>query len=252
MAAPDLAIEGLTVRYAGAGREALSDVTLSLSRGERVALIGPNGSGKTTLLSAIVGLVPFEGEILIDGVAVERRHLEEVRRKVGFLFSVADDQILFPRVLDDVLFGLRRLGLSRDEAEARARGILERLGIADLARASAHHLSLGQRKRVALAGTLVLEPALLLLDEPSGGLDPRGKRELAAALGELEGAMLLATHDLEFAWRTCGRALVIRDGRLVADLDFGGERAGQVSERLIEAMYPEGLDSPSRGGGPAP
>jgi cobalt/nickel transport system ATP-binding protein len=241
---PALELARLTVRYPGAARDALKEISLTLERGEGVALVGPNGSGKTSLLSAIVGLVPYAGDIVVDGVPVERRRLEEVRRKVGFLFSVADDQILFPRVFDDVLFGLRRSGLEREEAEVRALRVLEQLGIADLARASAHHLSLGQRKRVALAGTLVLEPTLLLLDEPSAGLDPRGKVELAAALEDLDGAILLATHDLAFACRTCRRGVVLRGGEVVGDISLDGGNVEAISQKLLEAMYPEGLDRP--------
>lgn len=241
MTLPALEVFGLTVRYPEAAPDALHEVSLTLAPGERVALVGPNGSGKTTLLTALVGLVPFEGRAAVSGVPVERRHLAEARRRVGFLFSVADDQILFPTVIDDVLFGLRRLGLGRGEAEARARRALEDLGVGELAHASAHHLSLGQRKRVALAGTLVLEPALLLLDEPSGGLDPKGRRELAAALRDLGAAMLVATHDLELACRTCARALVLRDGELVEELPIDGPPA---AARLLEAMYPGWQESP--------
>lgn len=240
MTTPALELGRLSVRYPGATHDALHHVSLTVERGERVALVGPNGSGKTSLLSAVVGLVPFEGAVTVDGIPVERRRLTEVRRRVGFLFSVADDQILFPTVLDDVRFGLRRLGLEHGELDTRAARVLERLGIAELAGASSHHLSLGQRKRVALAGTLVLDPVLLLLDEPSGGLDPRGRVELAAALRGVDGAIVLATHDLDLATRTCTRAVVLRAGQIVEDLAL--EPSGSPAP-LLEAMYPEGLEA---------
>jgi energy-coupling factor transporter ATP-binding protein EcfA2 len=214
---PALALEGVHVRYPGSGSSALSDVTLAVAHGERVALLGLNGSGKTTLLLAVVGLVPFTGRITVGGQPVEKRTLEEVRRRVGFLFSVPDDQVLFPRVLDDVAFGLRGRGVPREQSAARAMAALTDMGAAHLAEASPHRLSLGQRKRVALAGTLVTDPVLLLLDEPSGGLDPRGCRELERALEAFPGGVLMATHDFAFAERTCARVVVLGEGRVVAD-----------------------------------
>lgn len=237
MSETTLQVVELTVRYEGTEKRALEDISFDLAPGERIALVGQNGSGKTTLLTAIVGLVPSEGTLLVDGTPVERRRLDEVRRKVGFLFSVADDQILFPMVFDDVLFGLRRSEIDRESAKEKVELTLAKLGIAELSDATVHQLSLGQRKRVALAGTLVLEPPLLLLDEPSSGLDPRGRLELADALEQLDSALLLATHDLEFAQRTCERALVLRRGQLVDDLDLRELDGEEGRERLLEAMY---------------
>lgn len=243
MSEPALRVVDLTVRYEGSSSLALAGVTFELAPGERVALVGQNGSGKTSLLTAIVGLTPGDGEITVAGTPVERRRLDEVRNKVGFLFSVADDQILFPTVRDDVLFGLQRSGTDRKSARSKVEEVLRELGIESLAEATVHQLSLGQRKRVALAGTLVLEPPLLLLDEPSSGLDPRGRIELADALEQLDSALLLATHDLEFAQRTCTRALVLRGGELIADLDLEALAGEDISQRLFEAMYDSGLGS---------
>lgn len=231
-----LEVDGLVVRYPETDTSALDGVSLALERGERVALLGENGSGKSSLLLAVVGLVPFSGTIRVAGLDVCRKNLEQVRRAVGFLFSVADDQILFPRVLDDVLFGLR--ALDEGEAERRARAMLSRLGIERLAERSPHHLSLGQRKRVALAGALVTEPALLLLDEPGGGLDHRGRRELVATLGELEGAVLLATHDLELACASCDRAIVLREGRVALEAAIDRAAPAEAAARLLAAMDP--------------
>jgi cobalt/nickel transport system ATP-binding protein len=231
-----LEISGLTVRYAETDAPALEGVSLALERGERVALLGENGSGKTTLLLTVVGLVPFSGVIRVAGLEVRGRNLEQVRSAVGFLFSVADDQILFPRVIDDAMFGLR--GLDGRDAEHEARQMLERLGIAHLAERSPHHLSLGQRKRVALAGALVTGPELLLLDEPGGGLDHRGRRELVATLGALDGAVLLATHDLELACRCCDRAVVLREGRVALEATIDRAAPAESAARLLAAMDP--------------
>lgn len=218
---PVLVIEEVSVRYPRSEHDAIRKISLAVGPGERVALVGPNGSGKTTLLHAVVGLLPSCGRIEVEGVHVEREGLDAVRRRVGFLFAVADDQILFPRVLDDVMFSLRQSGIGREEAAERAGHMLRRLGIEDLAGRSPHQLSLGQRKRVALAGTMVTEPPLLLLDEPSGGLDPGGKCELAAVLSDLPGGALVASHDLEFVCRICSRVLLLEKGRLVGNQPIG-------------------------------
>ncbi len=214
---PALELRKLTVCYEHDGPPILSDLSLAVAPGERVALLGLNGSGKTTLLAATVGLVAHEGEIRIDGERLTPRSLAKVRERVGFVFNVPEDQLLFPKVLDDVAFGPRRRGASPAEAAMRARQALAALGLEPLVDAPLHHLSHGQKQRVALAGALVTEPSLLLLDEPSAGLDPPARRALAALLGTLEAAMIIATHDLDFAAHACTRFLVIEGGRIVSD-----------------------------------
>jgi len=193
---PPLVLKNVTVRYEPGEPPVIADVSLEVATGERVALVGLNGAGKTTLLMAVVGLLPHEGEIEICGVAVAKRNFAQVREQVGFLFNVPEDQLLFPKVLDDVAFALRRRGLPAGEARAKASAVLDSLGIGHLAALSLHHLSHGQKQRVALAGALVAEPPLLLLDEPSVGLDPPGKDtrlphdelEVAEALRRWEGS----------------------------------------------------------------
>jgi cobalt/nickel transport system ATP-binding protein len=209
-------LRDVSVRY-GEDEPVLQDVSLSIAAGERVALVGLNGSGKTTLLMAAVGLATHAGEIEVCGIRLERRTLAEVRGRVGVLFNVPEDQLLFPRVIDDVAFGLVRRGLARDEAARRAGRSLASLGVGGLGESSLHRLSHGQKQRVALAGALVAEPPLLLLDEPSAGLDPPGKRRLARLLGSLEAAMLIATHDLEFARGLCNRFVLLEGGRVAVD-----------------------------------
>ncbi|MCD6496933.1 MAG: ABC transporter ATP-binding protein [Deltaproteobacteria bacterium] len=235
-----LEVENLLVRYPGADRPALDGVQLDVAPNERVALVGPNASGKTTLLHALVGLVPLEGRVTIDGVALSKASRAQVRSRVGFLFAVADDQILFPRVIDDVLFALRRL--DHGDAERKARHVLARLGVSDLEERSPHHLSLGQRKRVALAGALVAEPPLLLLDEPSGGLDPRGTADLASLLAEVPCAMLMASHNLDFVCRVCSRVLLIDQGRVVGQEVVGRSEVDQeaAKDRLLQWMLGSG------------
>ncbi|HUT77462.1 MAG TPA: ABC transporter ATP-binding protein [Polyangia bacterium] len=214
MTTPIIEFLEVSVRYEPDEQPTLADVTFSVAAGERVALIGLNGSGKTTLLMAAVGLVPHRGGIVVDGIPLGRRTAARIRDRVGFLFNVPEDQLLFPRVADDVAFGLLRRGASPEEARAGAQRALESLGIGDLAVSPVHHLSHGQKQRVALAGALAAQPSILLLDEPSAGLDPPGKRALARLLSARDAAMIIATHDLEFARRVCSRYLVLRDGRI--------------------------------------
>ena len=214
---PTLALSDVTVRYPGDAGDTLAGVSLELAPGEQVALVGLNGSGKTTLLLATAGLVPHSGEIRVCGVTLSPRNLSAVRERIGFLFNVPEDQLLFPRVVDDVAFGPLRRGVAPAEALGRAGAALAALGVADLAELPLHHLSHGQKQRVALAGALVTDPPLLLLDEPSAGLDPPGRRELAAHLSGLGAAALVATHDLDFAGLFCSRYVLLERGRVVLD-----------------------------------
>jgi cobalt/nickel transport system ATP-binding protein len=219
MTAPALVLRDVTVRHPQAASPVLRDVSFELAAGERVALLGLNGSGKTSLLMAVAGLVPFTGEIRVAGTTLGSRTTREVRDHLGVLFNVPEDQLLFPRVVDDVAFGLVRRGVPSEAAHAAAREGLAALGVADLAGHDVPSLSHGQKQRVALAGALVTRPALLLLDEPSAALDPPGRVALARLLCATPAAQLLATHDLEFARRVCARTVVLADGRVAYDGD---------------------------------
>lgn len=217
MSSAALRLEEVTVRYAEQAAPVLHQISLGLDAGQRAALVGLNGSGKTTLLSAVVGLLPHDGRIEVGGERLERRSVARIRQSIGFLFNVPEDQLLFPRVADDVAFGLVQRRVPAEEASERAVEALAALGIAKLADEPVARLSHGQKQRVALAGALVTRPSLLLLDEPSAALDPVGKRELGRALTALDAAMLVATHDLDFAAELCDRFIVLDDGHLVLD-----------------------------------
>lgn len=212
-----LVLRNVSVRYRDGAPEAVCGVSLSIAQGEHVALLGLNGSGKTTLLSTAVGLLPFTGEIEVCGLRLSRATERVIRDQTGFLFGVPDDQLLFPNVLDDVAFSLERRGVARQEARCRALAVMSRLGIGDLGACSPHTLSQGQRQRVALAGVLAAEPSLLLLDEPTASLDPVGKEELAELIVAQCVTVLLATHDLDFARRTCRRFIVFTAGSVLED-----------------------------------
>lgn len=216
-AAPALAFDRVTVLYEPDAIPAVDNVTFSLAAGERVALVGLNGSGKTTLLMAAVGLVAHEGEVRVGGIPISRRTAAKVRDQIGFLFNVPEDQLLFPKVIEDAAFGLLRRGSARTEAYRKAVAALKGLGVGELAEWPLQHLSHGQKQRVALAGAIITDPPLLLLDEPSAGLDPPGRRSLARILARLDAAMIIATHDLDFACRLCHRFIMLQNGRIAHD-----------------------------------
>jgi len=217
MRGPAIVFDQVTVRYQTGEPPALQGVCLTVAPGERVGLLGLNGSGKTTLLMAAAGLVSHEGRIQVCGQQVSRATLARVRQEIGFLFNVPEDQLLFPKVIEDAAFALLRQGVDPREAFAAAGQTLGSLGIADLAESPLHHLSHGQKQRVSLAGALVTHPPLLLLDEPSAGLDPPAKQGLIRTLRSLDAAMLVATHDLDWASDLCSRLILLDRGRVVLD-----------------------------------
>lgn len=217
MSAPALEVRGLAFSYPD-GSPALRGVDLTIARGERVALLGPNGAGKTTLVLHLNGILrPQGGSVVVGGLPVAPEHLREIRRRVGIVFQDPDDQLFMPTVREDVAFGPANLGLRGEALEARVRAALEAVGMAEHADRAPHHLSFGQRRRVAVATVLAMEPEILVLDEPSSNLDPAGRRELADILRGLEITILMVTHDLPYALELCPRAVVMNHGEIVAD-----------------------------------
>ena len=204
-------VRGLSFRYPD-GTEALKGIDFHLDAGESVALLGPNGSGKSTFALHLNGLLTGEGLVRVCGGEVTRASLAAVRRKVGLVFQDSDTQLFMPTVLEDVAFGLLNQGLTPQAAVERALRALERVGMAGAPSRAPHHLSAGEKKRVALAGILALEPDVLVLDEPTTFLDPPGQRALADLLRNLPQAKILITHDIPFARATCSRAVFFREG----------------------------------------
>jgi cobalt/nickel transport system ATP-binding protein len=239
--------------------EALRGLDLSIDPGECVALVGPNGAGKSTFLLHLNGILPGErrrstwlhdhGEapslaatngpcVWIDGMEVNRANAREIRRRVGLVFQDPDDQLFCTTVLDDVAFGPLNLGLSREESKRLALESLARVGLPDVLDRPPHHLSFGERKRVALAGVLACSPSLLVLDEPTANLDPRARRNLINLVRGLEATKLIATHDLEMTLDLCDRVAILDDGQIVA--------MGPTREVLSDASLLEehGLERP--------
>jgi cobalt transport protein ATP-binding subunit len=212
-----LHVEGLAYAYPG-GRQALFGVDLSLEPGERVAVLGPNGAGKTTLVLHLNGLLlPGAGSVEVGGLPVVPANLREVRRRVGIVFQDPDDQLFMPTVGADVAFGPANLGLAGAELDQRVADALAQVGMAEHAERAPHQLSAGERRRAAVATVLAMEPDVLVLDEPSSHLDPRGRRQLADLLLGLPQTMVLVTHDLPYALELCPRSVVLDGGVVVAD-----------------------------------
>jgi cobalt/nickel transport system ATP-binding protein len=217
MSTPVLDVRGLAYAYPD-GHQALYGVDLHVHQGERVALLGPNGAGKTTLVLHLNGILTAgAGSVTVSGLPVSKQHLQEVRRRVGIVFQDPDDQLFMPTVRDDVAFGPANLGVKGAALERQVMTALDRVGMADFADRPPHHLSFGQRRRVAVATVLAMEPEVLVLDEPSSNLDPASRRELAEILRSLDVTVLMVTHDLPYAFELCPRSVVLSDGVIVAD-----------------------------------
>jgi cobalt transport protein ATP-binding subunit len=212
-----LLVEDVAFAYPD-GHQALFGVDLRIEAGERVALLGPNGAGKTTLVLHLNGILrPGRGAIGVAGLPVTKANVREIRSRVGIVFQDPDDQLFMPTVGEDVAFGPRNLGLPEDEVAARVAEALAQVGMSDAADRPPHHLSFGQRRRVAVATVLSMHPQVLVLDEPSSNLDPAGRRELAEVLESLPVTLLMVTHDLPYALQLCPRSAVLDGGVVVAD-----------------------------------
>ena len=245
MTPPAVEIRGLTFAYPD-GHLALAGVDLTIEPGERVAVLGPNGAGKTTLVLHLNGIhSPTSGEVRISGLPVAKPQLKDIRRRVGIVFQDPDDQLFMPTVRDDVAFGPANLGLRGAELDRRVVEALAAVGMVDCADRPPHHLSFGQRRRVAAATVLAMRPDILVLDEPSSNLDPAARREFADIVRSLDMTTLMVTHDLPYALELCDRAVILDEGRLVAD---GPTRDLLVDDELMRSRrleLPFGFD-PSR------
>ena len=215
------------------GRQVLFGVNLTVRPGERVAILGPNGAGKTTLVLHLNGtLLAGSGSVRVDGVTAAKMSLREIRRRVGVMFQDPDDQLFSPTVRDDVAFGPRNLGHRGHGLDHKVSDALRAVGMAAFAGRAPHHLSFGQRRRVAASTVLAMDPTVLVLDEPSSNLDPLARREFADIVLSLGLTTVMVTHDLLYALQLCPRSVIMNDGRIVAD---GPTRDILADEALLAA-----------------
>ncbi len=227
---------GLGHRYAD-GTEALSEVSFRIHHGESVAIIGANGAGKSTLLQHLNGaLMPTSGEVRIGEVPLRKETLRDIRRTVGMVFQDPDDQLFTPTVGEDVAFGPRNQGLPPEDVEARVNSALERVEILHLKDKPPYRLSGGEKRRAAIASVLSMAPDILVLDEPTAGLDSRGRRHLIELLKAFQHTKIIATHDLDLVLDLCPRALVLHQGRVKAD---GTTRSIFADEPLLASCHLE-------------
>jgi cobalt/nickel transport system ATP-binding protein len=230
-------VEGLSFSYPD-GHAALRDVSLRIAPGEKVALAGPNGAGKSTLILHLNGILRGEGRVTVCGLPVEEENLGRVRAAVGLVFQNPDDQLFSPTVFDDVAFGPIYQGLGRADVERRVTSALAAVKMEGYARRVSHHLSAGEKKRIAIATVLSMEPEILVLDEPTAGLDPRARRALINLLRDLPITMLVSSHDLAMVRELLPRMVIMDEGRIVAD---GPTLELLADEALLEA---HGLEKP--------
>ena len=209
-------VENLHFSYPD-GHVALRGVSINLCPGDKVALVGPNGAGKSTLMLHLNGILGGQGDIEVGGMRLTREKLPVIRAMVGVVFQNPDDQLFSPTVFEDVAFGPLHMGLPEAEVIARVDAALEAVRMSAYRDRLSHHLSVGEKKRIAIATVLSMEPKILILDEPSAGLDPRARRTLINLLRDLPITMLVSTHDMKLVQELFPRTIVMDDGRIVAD-----------------------------------
>ncbi len=235
-------VENLSFHYPD-GRRALDAVSLNIAPSEKVALVGPNGAGKSTLMLHLNGILRSpagsNGSIRVGGLPLNDQNLGAIRAMVGLVFQNPDDQLFSPRVDQDVAFGPLHMGLPEDEVQARVENALAAVKMSGYADRMSYHLSLGEKKRIAIATVLSMNPHILVLDEPSAGLDPRARRDLIHLLNDLsDQTMLIATHDMRLARDLCSRTVVLDGGCVVAD----GRTQAVLYDRAL--MEQHGLETP--------
>jgi len=220
------------------GHSALRGISFDLCAGEKVALVGPNGAGKSTLMLHLNGILTGQGDVTVGDKRIMRDNLPAIRAMVGLVFQNPDDQLFSPTVFEDVAFGPLHMGLAKDEVTVRVESALQAVRMSGFRDRLSHHLSVGEKKRIAIATVLSMNPQILVLDEPSAGLDPRARRTLINLLRELPITMLVSTHDMKLVEELFPRTIVMDEGMIVAD--------GKTKEILADAKLLEahGLEKP--------
>ncbi len=214
-----LNVDNLSFEYPD-GYKALENINLSLSKGERLAVLGPNGAGKTTLILHLNGILgDLNGQISLNNKDFSEKNISKIRKSVGLVFQDPDDQLFMPTVLEDVMFGPKNFGFSDELVKKNSINALEQVKMLQFKDKPPHHLSFGQKRKVAIASVLASEPELLVLDEPSSNLDPASRRELIDILKNLDVSIILVTHDLPMALEICNRSVILNNGKITADDD---------------------------------
>ena len=214
-----LNVDNLSFEYPD-GFKALENINLSLSKGERLAVLGPNGAGKTTLILHLNGILgDLNGQISLNNKDFSEENISKIRKSVGLVFQDPDDQLFMPTVLEDVMFGPKNFGFSDELVKKNSINALEQVKMLQFKDKPPHHLSFGQKRKVAIASVLASEPELLVLDEPSSNLDPASRRELIDILKNLDVSIILVTHDLPMALEICNRSVILNNGKITADDD---------------------------------
>ena len=214
------------------GTPVLDNLSFHIRKGETVGLIGANGAGKSTIMKLMLGLLSGSGEILVDGLAVNKGNLAQIRRKIGFVLQDSDNQMFMPTVYEDMIFGPRNYGLSKEDADRKVDAVLEQLGLQALKHRHNHKISGGEKRMAAIATILAMEPEMILMDEPSTALDPVNRRTVINTINRLPQTKLIASHDLDMILDTCQRVVLLSHGSIVAD---GDAEAILRDKALLEA-----------------
>lgn len=210
----------------------IRNLSFLIENGENVGLIGANGAGKSTILKILLGLLPYDGNVMVDSLAVVKKNYAEIRKKLGYVLQDSDHQMFMPTVYEDMMFAPMNYGMSREEAEKRVDEILEKLGFMDLKYRYNHKISGGEKRMAAIATILAMDPEILLMDEPSTALDPMNRRILINTVKQLPQTKIIASHDLDMILETCDRVILLSNGKIVAD---GKTKDILTNQELLEA-----------------
>ena len=210
-------IEFRNVSFSYGEAPVVENLSFSIQKGENVGLIGANGAGKSTIMKLMLGLISGSGEIKVDGLPMNKENLGEIRKKIGFVLQDSDNQMFMPTVYEDMIFGPRNYGLSKEETEKRVDAVLAQLGLQNLKHRHNHKISGGEKRMAAIATILAMEPEMILMDEPSTALDPVNRRTVINTINRLSQTKLIASHDLDMILDTCQRVILLSHGTIVAD-----------------------------------
>ena len=212
-------IEFRNVTFSYGEAPVVENLSFSIKKGETVGLIGANGAGKSTIMKLMLGLITGSGEIKVDGLPMNKENLGEIRKKIGFVLQDSDNQMFMPTVYEDMIFGPRNYGLSKEETDRRVDAVLAQLGLQSLKHRHNHKISGGEKRMAAIATILAMEPEMILMDEPSTALDPVNRRTVINTINRLPQTKLIASHDLDMILDTCQRVILLSHGAIAADGD---------------------------------